>query len=77
VLATPKPQIRYRNFEDSSIKLEVMANIDKPANRGKVVHELIKDISKGFMEEDITIPFPQRDIHIKPTTDKESVRSIK
>jgi small-conductance mechanosensitive channel len=64
VLEDPTPRIRYRNFSESSIDLEAMCVIAKPADRGRIMHELIKEIDKVFREEKIEMPFPQREVHI-------------
>jgi MscS family membrane protein len=64
VLNNPEPRVRYRNFGNSSVELEALAVIDKPAHKGKVIHELIKEIHRVFKEENITIPFPQRDVYL-------------
>lgn len=64
VIKDPVPRIRYRRFGDSAIGLEALCIIDEPANRGRVMHELIKEIDKAFKEEKITLPFPQRDVHL-------------
>lgn len=64
VLNDPEPKVRYRLFGDSAVELEVLAVIDKPAHKGQVIHELIKEIHRVFKEENITIPFPQRDVHL-------------
>lgn len=64
VLESPVPRVRYRNFGDSAIELEIMATIKEPSQRGKIIHELIKEVNKRFKEEGITIPFPQRDVHL-------------
>jgi len=64
VMKEPVPRIRFRKFGESAIELEAMCLINEPANRGRVMHELIKDIDKAFKEEKISMPFPQRDVHI-------------
>lgn len=63
ILKDPEPRIRYRAFEDSGIRLEVLVVISEPAERGRIMHELIMDIHDAFNEEKITIPFPQRVVH--------------
>ncbi|OAG26973.1 mechanosensitive ion channel family protein [Thermodesulfatator autotrophicus] len=62
----PEPRIRYRNFGDSSINLELLCWVDDPRHKGPVTHELIKRIHEHFEKEGITIPFPQRDVHLYP-----------
>ncbi len=65
VISDPEPRIRYRGFGDSSIDLELLCWIDKPVNKGKTLHHLIKNIHKKFQNEGISIPFPQRDVSIR------------
>jgi small-conductance mechanosensitive channel len=61
----PAPRVRLRTFGPSSVDFEVLAWIDHPELRGRVVHELNKAIYKGLNEAGIQIPFPQSDVHIK------------
>ena len=61
----PPPVARVRTFGDSSIDFELLAWAIKPHDRGRVVHELSKGISKRFAEEEIIIPFPQRDVNLQ------------
>ncbi len=65
VIREPSPRVRYRRFGNSAIELELLCWIDLPENKGRTLHQLIKNIHKKFRSEDITIPFPQRDVHIK------------
>ncbi|WP_022853282.1 mechanosensitive ion channel family protein [Thermodesulfatator atlanticus] len=62
----PEPRVRYRNFGDSSINLELLCWVDDPRHKGPAMHHLIKRIHERFSEEGITIPFPQRDVHLYP-----------
>ncbi|WP_457756119.1 mechanosensitive ion channel family protein [Thermodesulfatator indicus] len=62
----PEPRIRYRNFGDSSIDLELLCWVDDPRHKGPATHALIKRIHERFAEEGIIIPFPQRDVHLYP-----------
>lgn len=68
VLDKPAPTVRFRSFGDSSINLEALGVIEEPSEKGTVTHDLIKEIHKSFKEEGISIPYPQRDVHI--TKDK-------
>lgn len=65
VLRDPKPLVRYREFADSGIMLELLVTIAEPAQKGFVMHELIKLVQQRFRSEHISIPYPQRDIHVK------------
>ncbi|MDI6654678.1 MAG: mechanosensitive ion channel family protein [Candidatus Hydrothermarchaeota archaeon] len=59
-----KPRVRFRSFGDSSFNFELLCWVDEPMLKGRVLHQINKAIYKRFKEEGITIPFPQRDIHI-------------
>ena len=65
ILDEPHPRVRYRQFAESSINLELLAYINMPEDKGKVTHELIKEIKKAFKEEKISIPFPHRQVLLK------------
>jgi MscS family membrane protein len=65
VVPDPAPRVRYRAFGDSSINLEVLIWIEDPSRKGLTTHHLIKDIHGAFRARGITIPFPQRDLHIR------------
>jgi len=61
----PEPRARLRVFADSSINYELLCWVKDPRDKGLEVHKLLKAAYHAFAEEDISIPFPQRDIHIK------------
>ncbi len=65
VCKQPKPRIRFRQLGDSSLDFELLGWIEKPELRGKAVDVLLTDIYKTFIKEQIEIPFPQRDVHIR------------
>jgi small-conductance mechanosensitive channel len=65
VVEEPAPRIRARGFGDNSINVELLCWITRPAERGQVVHALVMEIIKAFRREQIEIPFPQRDMHVK------------
>ena len=65
VHATPELRARFRTFGESSLDFDLLCWIERPAERGLVLHELNCAIYKRFDAEGITIPFPQRDLYIK------------
>ena len=65
VQTDPEPRVRFRNFGESSLDFELLCWIMRPADRGRVTHELNCDVYKRFGEAGIAIPFPQRDLYIK------------
>lgn len=67
VLAEPAPRVRMRAFGESSLDFELLCWIKYPEQRGLAKHELLIDIDQRFREHGITIPFPQRDVHLPAT----------
>jgi len=67
VLKWPEPRARFRTFGTSSLDFELLCWIEKPVDRGIVLHEMNGDIYRRFAAEEIVIPFPQQDVHIKET----------
>jgi small-conductance mechanosensitive channel len=65
VFTDPMPNVRFREFGESSLNFELLCWIKEPAMRGLMVHDLNCAVYKAFSEAGITIPFPQRDIHIR------------
>jgi MscS family membrane protein len=65
VVKLPAPRVRMRAFGASSLDFELLTWIDHPELRGRVRHQLLKDIYKAFNEKRIQIPFPQTDIHVR------------
>lgn len=64
VAKEPAPRVRMRAFGDSSINFELLLWVDDPRVKGLETHHLLKNIYRAFAENNITIPFPQRDLHI-------------
>lgn len=64
VLSVPAPVVRFREFGESSLNIELLCWAKGPAIRGLLVHQLNCTIYKKFNEAGIKIPFPQRDVHL-------------
>ncbi len=65
VLNEPKPSAIFTGFGDSSIDFELRVWISDINHRPRVKSELGQAVDRYFREEDITIPFPQRDLHLR------------
>ena len=65
ISSVPEPRIRFRNFGESSLDLELLCWAHHPEYRGRLIHNLSHQIYKEFSAADIQIPFPQRDIHLQ------------
>jgi len=64
--AEPEPVARLLGFGDSGIELELRVWIHDPQEGvNNIRSELNVGIWKAFKAEGITIPFPQRDLHVK------------
>lgn len=57
------PRVRFRGFEDSGIRVEVLGWIRRPEDRGLVIDQLVVGVSKALAAAGVTIPLPQRVIH--------------
>jgi small-conductance mechanosensitive channel len=64
VVSQPEPRVRFRSFGDSSLDFELLCWAQKPRDKGILIHELNKEIYKKLDQAGITIPFPQRDVHV-------------
>jgi len=65
VLKTPEPAARLIGFGDNGIDLELRIWINDPESGvANVVSDVNLSIWKSFKENNISIPFPQRDVRI-------------
>jgi len=71
VVKQPAPRVRMRAFGNSSLDFELLAWIDHPVLRGRIRHDLLKDIYKAFNQNGIEIPFPQTDLHLRSMPEKD------
>ena len=65
VLAEPKPEVFFLGFGDSSLDFSIRVHVSELGHRMLVTHDLHLRIYKALAENNIEIPFPQRDIHIR------------
>ena len=73
VLRDPEPLARLMGFGESGIDLEIRVWIGDPESGfGNVRSSVNLAIWRAFKEAGITIPFPQRDLHIKHMPAKDS-----
>ncbi|MGB1546942.1 MAG: mechanosensitive ion channel family protein [Alphaproteobacteria bacterium] len=67
VLKDPAPVCLFTGFGDSSLDLELRFWINDPTHGiGNVKSAVLLKVWDKFKEGEIEIPFPQRDLHIKP-----------
>lgn len=70
--SVPEPFVLFREFADSSLNFELRCYIRNIDNRLRVISDINFAIDKAFREASITIPFPQRDVHIYETRPKHN-----
>jgi len=64
VLDEPTPRIRFTEMGDSALIFRVQCWVDEPSVRGRCLDGLNTAIYKALNAEGISIPFPQRDVHL-------------
>jgi len=65
VMKDPPPKVWFNEFGNSSLNFELLVWILDPKGRPDIISELNKRIDEIFRENKITIPFPQRDLHVR------------
>ena len=65
VSSEPAPRVRFREFGDSGLAFELLAWIEEPVYRGRVLHELNRRVYKGFADAGIEIPYSKMDVYLK------------
>ena len=58
VLKTPEPRVRFREFADHGLRLQLLFWIHKPEIRGRTVDAVNTEIYKQFSQNNISIPYP-------------------
>ncbi len=61
---TPEPFVRFINFGDSSLDFQLIFWTRDPFTVENLKSDVRRTIHRKLREENIAIPFPQRDIHI-------------
>jgi small-conductance mechanosensitive channel len=71
VLDSPKPRMRFRRFGDSALEYELLCWVRSPTRENKARHKLNRALYKRLAESGIEIPFPKRDLTVRPPADAE------
>jgi small-conductance mechanosensitive channel len=64
VLKDPPPAVLFTNFGDSSLDFKVVFTLNDSFNARFPQSDIRFEIDRLFRENNVSIPFPQRDIHI-------------
>ena len=62
VLKTPEPRVRFREFADHGLRLQLLFWIHRPESRGRTLDAVNTEIYKRFAEHKIIIPYPKMEI---------------
>jgi small-conductance mechanosensitive channel len=62
---TPEPRVRFREFGSSGLLFELLAWIDEPVFRGRVLDALHVNVYKAFNAAGIEIPYSKQDVYVK------------
>ncbi len=72
VLDDPTPSVTFDQFGDSALNLTLRLHLARMDHRLTVTDELHEAIYRGLNEQGIQIPFPQRELHFRPSADLET-----
>jgi len=75
VLATPEARVHFAGFGESSLDFEVRVWINEPHKHPQIRSNVNFAIENAFRKNNIEIPFPQRDIHIRSESVEGSERA--
>ena len=65
IVSDPSPRVRFRSFGASGLVFELLAWIEKPVFRGRVLHALNGNVYKAFNKAGIEIPYSKQDVYVK------------
>jgi small-conductance mechanosensitive channel len=65
VLDHPKPDVLLDSFGDSSWDMKLRVWINHPKTHYKIRSDINCEIVRQFRKNNIEIPFPQRDLHVR------------
>ena len=64
VLKEPEPRVRFREFADHGLRLQLLFWIHNPEIRGKTVDAVNSEIYKEISTSNISIPYPTMNVHV-------------
>jgi small-conductance mechanosensitive channel len=64
VLKSPIPRVLFTDFADSSLNFKLIFTLNDSFETRFVQSDLRFEIDKKFRENGVSIPFPQRDVHV-------------
>jgi potassium efflux system protein len=74
VLDEPEPKVYFMGFGDSSLDFKLYVFSRQLGDRLPIMNAVHEAILKALRENDIEIPFPQRDLHVRSTVEQSDDR---
>ncbi len=65
ILSHPPPQVHFEGFQDSALGFDLLVWTNKPEQNQIIISQLNFAVDRAFRENHISIPFPQRDLHLR------------
>jgi small-conductance mechanosensitive channel len=65
ICGEPAPRVRFRSFGASGLEFELLAWIEEPIYRGRVLHALNTNVYNAFNAAGIEIPYAKQDVYVK------------
>ncbi len=64
ILKSKEPRVLFTDFGESALQFKLLFEINNSFQHLNIKSDLRFEIDKKFRENNITIPFPQRDVHL-------------
>lgn len=65
VLLRPKPEVWFQGFGESALNFELMVWTGEPRKQFRVRSDLYYEIEASLRRHGVSVPFPQRDLHLR------------
>jgi uncharacterized protein YndB with AHSA1/START domain len=72
----PAPRALFMRFGDSSLDFELRVRIQRIERRFTVISDINFALNQAFKDAKITIPFPQRDLHLITLPEQQAASAI-
>lgn len=72
VLDDPVPEVYFTEFGESSLNVLSVCWVSDYKEKFRITDELNMEIKRRFEEENVEIPFPQRDVHVYTVPPKKN-----
>ena len=64
ILQDPPPSVLFKGFGDSALEFHLLVWIQQPMRQYQIISDLNFRIEAVLHKHQITVPFPQRDVHL-------------